>query len=99
MSETSEKLKEVQTRVKTLAGNRDQIIREAGAEENKLKEAHSKLKELGVPDSETMSAKELQTLADDLRQQLADKLLSIEQELVKGEALMAKYKELKETNG
>ena len=96
MSEIAQKLKDVQTRLKTLSANRDQVIREAGAEENKLKEAHAKLAELGVENSEEMSVEELKAMADELKEKLTSKLEVLEQELVSGETLMSQYKETKE---
>jgi len=89
-----ERLRKAQALVKTLQASRDQINRDAGAEENKLREAYGKLKELGVDDPEGMSPKDMQALAESLQAELEGKLAALEQQLAQGEALMQKYNEL-----
>lgn len=83
----------IQTKVKTLASKRDQIIRDQGIEERKLEEAYEKLRELGVENPESLSAQEIQDLATKLQTELDEKLTALETQVTQGEALMAKYQE------
>jgi capsule polysaccharide export protein KpsE/RkpR len=95
MSEdTQERLKKAQALVKTLQTSRDQINREAGAEENKLRDAYGKLRELGIENPEGMTPKDMQALAETLRAELEEKLTALEQQLAQGEALMRQYNEV-----
>ena len=89
-------LKEIQSKVKELAGKRDQIIRDQGIEERKLEEAYEKLRELGIENPENLSAKEIQDLAVKLQAELEEKLVALETQVNAGEALMAKYQTLQE---
>ena len=84
-------LKDIQTKVKTLASKRDQIIRDQGIEERKLEEAYEKLRELGVENPETLSAQEIQDLAEKLQTEFTEKLAALETQVTQGEALMVKY--------
>ena len=89
-----ERLKQLKARVTALQSSKDQINREAGIEQRKLDESYEKLRELGVKEPETMSAKALQELADTAKTQLGEKLTALEGQLTEGEALMAKYQQL-----
>lgn len=93
---TVERLKAAQAKVKALAGDRDRVIREAGAQERKLEEAYEKLRELGIESPEKMTSKQLQTMAEQLREQLTEKLGTIETQIAKGEKLMAQYNAIEE---
>lgn len=92
--EAKERLTQLKARVSALQSGKDQINREAGIEQRKLDEAYEKLRELGVQNPETLSAKELQALADDAKIQLDEKLTALEEQLTQGETLMAKYQQL-----
>lgn len=91
MSDTQTLLRDVQNRQKVLLGKKDQLIREAGIEEQKLSDALNKLREYGVADPEDMSADEMQAKATELEQSLATKLVEITEEISKGEALLREY--------
>ena len=87
-------LRDIQARVKALASKRDQIIRDAGAEENKLEEAYGKLRELGIDGPETLTVEDLQAMSEKLQTELAQKVSDMETQVAKGEQLMTKYQEL-----
>lgn len=89
-----EQLVVLQNRVKKLAGNRDQLIRDQGAAERKLEEAQEKLRELGI-ETEGLTSKELQAQAEALEAQLAAKVEEITAKVVEGEQLVAKYQEVR----
>lgn len=86
-------LREIQTKVKELAGQRDRIVREQAVEESRLTEAYEKLRELGITDPEKLSAQEIQDMAAKLQAELEQKLTALEQQVQEGEALMAKYQQ------
>jgi uncharacterized protein YceH (UPF0502 family) len=90
-------LKEIQQKVKTLAGQRDQIIRDQGIEERKLEEAYEKLRELGITEPEKLSGQEIQDLATKLQAELEEKLTALETQVNAGEKLMAQYQTLQES--
>ena len=89
-------LKEIQTKVKELASQRDRIIRDQGIEERKLEEAYEKLRELGIENPEELSAQEIQDLAVKLQTELEEKLAALETQVNAGEQVMAKYQSLQE---
>jgi ribonuclease HIII len=86
-------LREIQTKVKELAGQRDRIVREQAVEESRLAEAYDKLRELGITDPEKLSAQEIQDMATKLQAELDQKLNALETQVQEGEALMAKYQQ------
>lgn len=86
-------LREIQTKVKELAGQRDRIVREQAVEESRLTEAYEKLRELGITDPEKLSAQEIQDMAAKLQAELEQKLTALEKQVQEGEALMAKYQQ------
>jgi len=83
-----DRLKEAQTRYKALQAQRDQVIHEAGAEENKLTEAYTKLRDLGVEGPEKLTSRQLQELVQSLQTELEQKLAVLETELTNGEQLV-----------
>jgi hypothetical protein len=93
---TQERLKQVQTKVRTLNSTREKIVGDARVEEQKLKQAYSNLKELGIESPEGMTIKELRTLEQEFKSKLEDKLVAIEEQLETGESLINKYNELQE---
>ena len=96
MIETSvqERLKQAQARVKTLNSNRETLIGDARVEEQKLKQAYSNLEELGVDSPDKLTIEELKILEIESKTRLESLLLSIEEQLTKGEELMKKYNDL-----
>jgi predicted DsbA family dithiol-disulfide isomerase len=90
---TEEQMKDLQRRVKTLATNRDQIIREVGSQEQKLAEMYTQLEATGVEKPADLSDVDLQTLATTLEAQLATQLAEITGKLEEGEKLFAQYQE------
>ncbi len=92
-----ERLKQAQAKVKALNSNRESIIGDHAREEQKLKQAYSNLRELGVEDPESKTVKELKALEADSKAQLETKLEAIETQLTTGEELMKKYNELQES--
>jgi chromosome segregation ATPase len=89
-----EQLVVLQNRVKKLAGNRDQLIRDQGAAERKLEEAQEKLRELGI-EVEGLTSKQLQEQAERLEAQLATKVGELTSKVEEGEALVAKYQQVR----
>ena len=92
-----DRLRAAQAKVKALNSSREQIIGDARVEEQKLKQAYSNLKELGVENPENMTIKELRALEAEAKAQLEEKLAAVETQLLEGEKLMQKYNELQET--
>lgn len=93
MSDLQEQLKEAQARVKALAGKRDQVIRDAGVEEQKLQQAYENLRQLGVPNPENLTKDELIRLSNDTAKTLETHLRGLLETLDEGEALLEKYNE------
>ena len=91
-----ERLRAAQTKVKTLNSSREQIIGDARVEEQKLKQAYSNLKELGIENPENMSIKELKALEVTSKAELEEKLVAIETQLAKGEELIQKYNDIQQ---
>lgn len=91
MSDTQTQLRDIQNRQKMLLTKKDQLIREAGIEEQKLKESLTRLRGLGVEDPENLTAQQMQQKATELESVLADKLAAITAEISKGEALLKQY--------
>jgi hypothetical protein len=89
-----DQLEDLQRRVKTLAGSRDQLIRDQGAAERKLEESQEKLRALGI-ETTGLSSKELQAQAEALQAELATKVEEITANVVEGEALVAKYQSVR----
>ncbi len=89
-----EQLVVVQNRVKKLAGSRDSLIRDQGAAERKLEEAQEKLRELGI-EVEGLTSKQLQEQAEKLEAQLATKVTELIAKVEEGEALVAKYQQVR----
>jgi hypothetical protein len=87
---TEEQLKDLQRRVKLLATNRDNIIRDAGIQEQKLQEAHQKLRDLGIKDPEKMTDNDLEKLAMDLQSKLTAAIEELTATVEEGEKLLAK---------
>ena len=85
-----EQLKDLQRRVKLLTTNRDNIIRDAGIQEQKLQEAHQKLRDLGIKDPEKMSDEDLERLALDLQSKLTAAITELTTLVEEGEKLIAK---------
>ncbi|VVB50768.1 Uncharacterised protein [uncultured archaeon] len=84
----------IQNRVKKLAANRDQLIRDQCAAERKLEEAQEKLKELGI-NIEGLNSKLLQAQAEALEVQLAEKVAELTGKVEEGETLVAKYQQVR----
>jgi divalent metal cation (Fe/Co/Zn/Cd) transporter len=99
MSEiTQENLKKIQARVKALQSSRDEIIGTLKVQESKRDEAYVKLKELGIANPEKMTAKELQALADQKKNELAEKIDALNDQLAQVEKLIQQYEELQQEN-
>lgn len=93
---TAESLKAVQSRVKALQSTRDGIMRQQAVQEQKRDEAYRNLRELGVDNPETMTAKQLVALADSKKQELTEKVTALEEQLTQGETLIQKYQDLQQ---
>jgi uncharacterized membrane protein len=91
MPDILDQLKLAQGRVKTLATKRDQIIRDAGVEEQKLQQVYDNLRQLGIDKPESLSEANLKTLAETTEKTLEDNLKSLLESLSKGEALIGEY--------
>jgi hypothetical protein len=93
---TQESLKQLQGRVRSLQGTRDEIIGAFRVQESKRDEAYAKLRELGIENPEKMTSKELQALADQKRAELAQKVTTLDEQLAQGEEQIRKYQELQQ---
>ena len=89
-----EQLVTLQARVKKLTASRDTLIRDQGAAERKLEEAQEKLRELGI-ETQGLTSKQLEVEATALEAQLAIKVKEITAKVEEGEALVAKYQEIR----
>lgn len=89
----TDQLSALKTRVKTLAANRDKLIRDAGAKESQLEQAYEKLRELGVQTPEQLSTQDLQALAEKYELELGEKVEQITVKVTEGEQLLADYNE------
>jgi uncharacterized coiled-coil DUF342 family protein len=88
---TTDQLQSLKTRVKSLAANRDKLIRDAGAKESQLEQAYDKLRELGVQTPELLSTPDLQALAEKYEVELGEKVEQITVKVTEGEKLLADY--------
>jgi hypothetical protein len=96
MADIQQQLKDAQARVKVLAGKRDQAIRDAGIEEQKLKQVYDNLRQLGIESPEALSEDDLQRLAEDTKKKLETEMLGLMETLSKGEALLLEYEKVLE---
>ena len=87
-------IKQLQEKVKALANKREQVIRDQGAQEQKLEEAYNKLRSLGITDPEKLTAEELEDLATKTQLEFNQKVAELEQQIEQGEALLAKHQEI-----
>lgn len=94
MSDLEEQIVVLNARVKKLAANRDQLNRDAGAAERKLEEAQEKLRALGI-ETEGLTSKQLQEKAQELEAELGTKVTEITTKIEEGEALVAKYQQVR----
>jgi len=86
-----EQLRNAHARVKVLAGKKDQVIREAGIEEQKLQQAYENLKQLGIADPENYSEEMLIELSSETQKTLETNLQNLLAALAEGEALLQEY--------
>ncbi len=93
---TQDTLKQLQARVKTLQTSRDQIMRVQAQQEQKRDEAYRNLKELGIENPEGLTSKQMQTLADEKKAELAEKVKALDEQLSQGEGLITKFQELQQ---
>ena len=96
MPDTQEQLRLAQSRVKALSSRRDQVIRDAGIEEQKLQHLYESLRQLGVSDPEALSEEKLKELAALTQAQLEENLKGLSDALAKGEALLREYETLQQ---
>jgi hypothetical protein len=96
MPDTQEQLRLAQSRVKALSSRRDQVIRDAGIEEQKLQHLYDTLRQLGVSDPEALSEEKLKELAALTQAQLEENLKGLSDALAKGEALLREYETLQQ---
>ena len=96
MPDTQEQLRLAQSRVKALSSRRDQVIRDAGIEEQKLQHLYDTLRQLGVSDPEALSEDKLKELAALTQAQLEENLKGLSDALAKGEALLREYETLQQ---
>jgi hypothetical protein len=85
-----EQLTDLQRRVKLLITNRDNIVRDVGIQDQKLKEAQQKLRDLGIENPEEMTDEELHQLALDLQSKLTAAVAELTAMVEEGEKLLAK---------
>ena len=96
MPDIQEQLRLAQSRVKVLSGRRDQVIRDAGIEEQKLQHLYDTLRQLGVSDPESMGEEKLRELAALTQKELEDNLRGLADALAKGEALLREYEAIQQ---
>ncbi len=93
---TQERLKQAQAKVKLLNSNREKVIGDARVEEQKLKQAYSQLKELGIDNADVLSIDELKALEEQAKAKLEELLVAIEEQVATGESLIKKYNQIQE---
>jgi len=96
MPDIQEQLRTAQARVKTLAGKRDQLNREVGVEEQKLKQVHDNLRALNISNPERLSVEELKKLTEDTQLELEKNLSSLMASLENGESLLKDYEQFQQ---
>jgi hypothetical protein len=96
MPDIQEQLRLAQARVKALSSRRDQVIRDAGIEEQKLQHLYDTLRQLGVSDPEALSEDKLRELAALTQKELEDNLKGLAEALAKGEELLKEYETLQQ---
>ena len=98
MPETTiqEQLRDAQVRVKGLAAKRDQVIRDAGIEEQKLQQVYDNLKQLGVDAPESLSKEDLEKLAEETKERLFVEMKGLMDALATGEGLLADYNKIQQ---
>ena len=94
--DVQEQLRLAQLRVKALSSRRDQIIQEAGREEQKLQHLYDSLRQLGVGSPEGMSEGDLEELAASTNAELGKSLQELAEALARGEALLGEYDSLQQ---
>ncbi len=90
-NDVTAKLKKLQEQQRDLAAKRDQLQRQAGADERRLQEAVERLQALGIEGAANMSADELRQKADALAGELQAKVAEAEALVAKGESILARY--------
>ena len=96
MPDIQEQLRLAQAKVKALSSRRDQVIRDAGIEEQKLQHLYESLRQLGVSDPEALSEDKLRELAALTQKDLEENLRGLADALAKGEALLKEYENLQQ---
>lgn len=96
MPDTQEQLRLAQSRVKAFSSRRDQVIRDAGIEEQKLQHLYESLRQLGVSDPEALSEDKLRELAALTQKDLEENLRGLADALARGEALLKEYESLQQ---
>ena len=96
MSDIQEQLRLAQAKVKALSSRRDQVISDAGIEEQKLQHLYESLRQLGVSDPEALSEDKLRELAALTQRELEENLRGLAGALAKGEALLKEYESLQQ---
>ena len=96
MPDVQEQLRLAQLRVKALSSRRDQVLRDAGVEEQKLQHLYESLRQLGVGSPEAMTEEELRALAAQTQGELEESLRGLAEALTKGEALLKEYDSLQQ---
>ena len=96
MSDIQEQLRLAQAKVKALSSRRDQVIRDAGIEEQKLQHLYESLRQLGVSDPEALSEDKLRELAALTQKDLEENLRGLADALARGEALLKEYESLQQ---
>jgi hypothetical protein len=96
MPDIQEQLRLAQAKVKALSSRRDQVIRDAGIEEQKLQHLYESLRQLGVSDPEALSEDKLRELAALTQKDLEENLRGLADALARGEALLKEYESLQQ---
>ena len=96
MPDIQEQLRLAQAKVKALSSRRDQVIRDAGIEEQKLQHLYESLRQLGVNDPEALSEDKLRELVALTQKDLEENLRGLADALAKGEALLKEYESLQQ---
>lgn len=71
-------------------------MRQQAVQEQKRDEAYKNLRQLGIDAPESMTAKQLQALADEKKIELSEKIQALEEQLTQGESLVSKFHELQQ---
>ena len=91
LSTLQQQLRQVQNDVKTIDAQREKLAGEAKVEEHKVKEAITRLKELGITDAAKLSIADLEALRTKTQATLQADLATVRGKVTEANAVLAEY--------